>query len=84
MALRQRLWYSVFIPKFLEKGGALGGTLIIITLELTFVWLVYYIFGLATAHHMPIWLTALLVLLVDRSVNFITTHAQKRRDRLRE
>jgi len=31
---------------------------------------------------MPIWLTALLVIAVDRSVTFITTHAQRKRSGL--
>jgi len=31
---------------------------------------------------MPIWLTALLVILVDRTVTFITNTAKARRDKL--
>jgi len=69
----------------LEKGGALGGTrIIILCLELGFVWLIYFGFGIATSHDMPVWLTAFMVLMVDRTVTFITTHAKDRRDRLRE
>ncbi|MDX8353167.1 hypothetical protein SLH47_12390 [Cognatiyoonia sp. IB215182] len=53
-------------------------------LELTFLWLVYYAFGLATTYDIPIWATALLVIIVDRIVTFITSSAKRRRDRLRE
>jgi len=69
----------------LKKRGAIGRTLIaILCLELGFVWLVYFGFGVATTHNMPIWLTAFLVIAVDRTVNFITTYAKRKRDRLRE
>ena len=55
------------------KGGALGGLrLIILCLELGFVWFVYYLFGWATTYELPIWLTALLVLGVDRLVGLIS------------
>ena len=68
-----------------EKGGALGGLRVgILCLELGFVWLVYFGFGLATSYEMPIWLTALLVIAVDRTVTFISNTAKDRRDRLRE
>ncbi|MEL6572839.1 MAG: hypothetical protein AAFQ64_14330 [Pseudomonadota bacterium] len=56
----------------------------ILCLELGFVWLVYFGFGLATAHNMPIWLTALLVIGVDRTVTFITDYAKRRRDGLKD
>ena len=73
------------IHKIQEKGGALGGThVILVCLELGFVWLVYYGFGLATTYEMPIWLTALLVIIVDRTVTLITTTAKARRDKLRQ
>ena len=56
----------------------------ILCLELGFVWLVYFGFGLTTSYNMPIWLTALLVIVVDRTVTFITDYAKNRRDRLRD
>lgn len=56
----------------------------ILCLELGFVWLVYFGFGLATSYNMPIWLTALLVILVDRTVTFITDYAKRRRDGLKD
>jgi hypothetical protein len=74
------LWYGLVIPKIQEKGGALGGLRsVILCLELGFVWLVYYLFGLATAMNLPIWMTALLVVLVDRLVSWISGVAQTRR-----
>lgn len=54
----------------------------ILCLELGFIWLVYFGFGLATTFQIPIWLTAFLVMLVDRTVSFITTYANTRRDQL--
>lgn len=53
-------------------------------LELGFVWLVYFVYGLAADHDMPIWLTAFMVLMVDRIVTFITTKAQEKRERIAE
>ena len=79
------LRYAFTISKIVKKGGALGGTrIIIVCLELGLVWLIYFGFGIATSHDMPVWLTAFMVLMVDRTVTFITTHAKDRRDRLRE
>ena len=58
--------------------------LVILILELSFVWLVYFAFGVATEYDMPVWLTALLVIFVDRTVTFITTFAQSRRARMQD
>ena len=56
----------------------------IVCLELGFIWLVYYAYGVATAHDMSIWLTTTLVIAVDRIVTWITTAAERRRRRLAE
>jgi len=56
--------------------------LIFVCLELSFVWLVYFLFGLVTAYEVPIWRTALMVIVVDRCVGFISSIAQERRKRL--
>ncbi|WP_298361171.1 hypothetical protein [uncultured Litoreibacter sp.] len=58
-------------------------SIIIVCLELLFVWLVYFAFGVATEHNLPIWLTALLVIIIDRTVTSITSLARRRRDRLK-
>ena len=80
-----KLLYTLDISKIQEKGGALGGTrVMILCLELGFVWLVYFGFGLATSLEIPIWATAMLVIAVDRTVTFISTFGKERRDRLRE
>lgn len=77
--------YAVTISKIVKKGGALGGTRVIfVCLELGLVWLIYFGFGLATSHDMPVWLTAFMVVMVDRTVTFITTLSKDQRDRLRE
>ena len=56
--------------------------LVVLTLELGFVWLIYYLFGLAMAFDLPIWLTAFLVLIVDRLVGRISDTAKSKRKRL--
>uniref|UniRef100_A0AAN0MDX1 Uncharacterized protein n=1 Tax=Yoonia rhodophyticola TaxID=3137370 RepID=A0AAN0MDX1_9RHOB len=48
------------------------------------MWLVYFVFGMVTRYEIPIWATALLVIIVDRTVTFITTSAADKRSRLRE
>ena len=58
--------------------------LIVVMIELSFVWLISSVFGLATAYDLPIWLTALLVVLVDRFVSLVSKAAQSRRARLDE
>lgn len=58
------------ILKFLEKGGSLGRTCILLYVaELALVWFIYFCFGWATQYDMPLWLASLLVLIVDRLVN---------------
>lgn len=72
-------------PKIQEKGGAHGGLrLIVLCFELGFIWLVYYIYGIAAAHEMPLWLTTSLVIVVDRITTFITSQANNRKQRLAE
>ncbi|MCY4180929.1 MAG: hypothetical protein OXC60_06200 [Litoreibacter sp.] len=58
-------------------------SVILLCLELLFVWLVYFAFGVATEYELPIWLTALLVILVDRTVTSITAFAKRKRARLK-
>ncbi len=48
-------------------------------LELVFVWLVYFIFGLVADYDMPVWLTAMVVVLVDRIIGLISAHAARKR-----
>ena len=71
------------ITKIQEKGGAHGGIRLgILCFELGFVWLIYFCFGLAAKYDMPVWLTTTLIIVVDRLVSFITSHADARRRRL--
>lgn len=42
--------------------------LILTVVELLLVWFIYYCFGLLTQYDLPIWLVALMVMMVDRLV----------------
>ncbi len=43
------------ISEIQEKGVALGGLrLVVLCLELGFIWLVYYAYGIAASHDMPL------------------------------
>lgn len=65
-----------------EKGGALGGTrILILCLELGLIWLVYLSFGYLAAFELPLWLSTLLLIVVDRATDAITSHANRHRDR---
>lgn len=75
----------VWVPivKIQEKGASLGRTqVVVLCLELGFVWLVYVLFGLVAYYDMPVWLTAMMVVIVDRLVSAITTQAQRKREAL--
>lgn len=66
-----------------EKGGALGGTrLIILCVELAAIWLIYLGFGWLAAFEMPLWLSTFIVILVDRVTGAVADLAQRRRDAL--
>ena len=56
--------------------------LILCVIELGLVWLIYYLLALATSYELPFWLTALLVLVVDRCVGFIAATAKTNRAHL--
>ena len=58
----------------------LGGTrVILLCLELGFVWLVYFAYGVVSAHEMPVWMTTTLVIFVDRAASSITSIAETQR-----
>ncbi len=56
----------------------------VLCIELAVIWLIYYLFGVATTYDMPIWLTTFLVIIVDRATTFITTLATRKRIQLPE
>lgn len=58
--------------------------LILLSLELGFVWLVYYLFALSTTLSLPMWLTAILVVIVDRIVTYITTMSAAQKERIED
>ena len=53
-------------------------------LELGVIWLIYYGFGLISTYDMPVWATALLVIVVDRATSKITEVASRRREGLQD
>ncbi len=58
----------------------LGGTrIILLCLELGFVWLVYFAYGIVSTHDMPVWMTTTLVIFVDRAASSITSIAETQR-----
>jgi len=83
VARRSNLCYGLSIPKLEEKGGALGGTqLILLCCELALIWAIYYAYGLVTSDEMPLWLTTFLVLAVDRLTCALEGAAAEIRTRL--
>ncbi|WP_299143845.1 hypothetical protein [uncultured Tateyamaria sp.] len=54
----------------------------ILCAELAVIWLIYFLFGVATHYDMPIWLTTFLVIAVDRATGFITTIATRKGTRI--
>ena len=66
-----------------EKGGALGGTrIIIICLELACIWLIYLGFGWLAGFELPLWLSTFIVIAVDRATGAVGAFAQRRRELL--
>ena len=63
-----------------EKGGALGGTrIIILCAELIAIWLIYLGFGWLAAFEIPLWLSTFFVIAVDRATSAVADYAQARR-----
>jgi len=61
-------------PKSNGKEVLLGRTrLILYATEFALIWIIYYCFGLAAKVDMPLWLTTLMIVTVDRLVTFAGT-----------
>ena len=57
----------------MRKGVPLGKTrVLILCIELFFVWLAYYGLGLATSYEIPLGLAAVLVVITDRFIGFVS------------
>ncbi len=68
-----------------RKEAPLGRTrVIVICVELVAIWVVYYLLGYLTALEMPLWLTSVALIAVDRLRDAISAQAQRRRDVMRE
>jgi len=57
---------------------------LLLCVELGIIWLIYYGFGVISTYNMPIWATAILVILVDRTTSHIKDLAARRRDKLQD
>lgn len=78
------MWYTITIPKLIEKGGSIGRTLITRALflgaELAAVFAIYYGYGLVASAEIPLHILTIILIATDRGVEAIRS-VFKARDR---